>query len=86
MNDNSRWNRLDTPQTGRRVFRWTLVACAGLLLLGPVFHIHGHYAWESWFGFYAVYGFACFFFLVMAAKGFRRVVKRDEEYYERDPE
>jgi hypothetical protein len=86
MDEKSRWNKLDTPETGRRIFRWTLVICAGLLLLELVIPIHGHYRFEAWFGFFAVYGFACFFFLVMAAKGFRRVVKRDEDYYERDSE
>jgi hypothetical protein len=33
--------------------------------------------------FYALYGFAALVGVVMAAKGLRLLIKRDEEYYDR---
>ena len=39
---------------------------------------------EGWFAFYGWYGFISCFFLVIAARGLRKLVMRDEDYYDRD--
>ena len=39
---------------------------------------------ELYFGFYGIYGFVCCVFLVLAAKELRKLLMRDEDYYESD--
>jgi hypothetical protein len=38
--------------------------------------------WEGFFGFYALYGFVACVLLVLLAKEMRKLVMRDEDYYE----
>ncbi len=62
---------------------YTLYAlCAALLLVDVFHHKHGHFEFEEWFGFYALYGFAAYMFIVNSAKLLRKLVKRDEDYYD----
>ena len=58
------------------------VLCAALLLVDVFYHKHGHFAFEQWFGFYAFYGFLAYMFIVNSAKLLRKLVKRDENYYD----
>jgi hypothetical protein len=44
---------------------------------------HVERSWEGFPGFYAIYGFAGCVFLVLVAKQMRKVVMRDEDYYDR---
>lgn len=82
MNDDDRrW--LDDPRNVTRVVYGLAVLC-GLAFLADFFYTkHPHFAFEGWFGFYAVYGFAGSVGLVLSAKWLRRVLRRDEDYYER---
>lgn len=73
----------DNPRNLRRV----MVGLIGLLILllavEPFVHKHAYFAWEEWFGFYAVYGFVAGVLLVLIAKHILRpAVKRDEDYYD----
>ena len=52
-----------------------------LLLLDLVIHRHDLFSWEGWFGFHAVFGFAAFWFAVIAGKHLRKILMRDEDYY-----
>jgi len=56
-----------------------------LLLVGTdlLYHKHVHFGWEGWFGFYGFYGFLVFVFIVLAGKRLRKIVMRDEDYYDR---
>ena len=54
-----------------------------LLLIDPFVHKHGKFAIEHWWGFYGIYGFVGCVFLVLAAKELRKMVMRDEGYYDR---
>ena len=56
--------------------------CAALLLVDVFHHKHGHFNFEEWFGFYAFYGFAAYMVIVNSAKLLRKLVKRDEDYYD----
>lgn len=64
--------------------------CALLFLVGMGYQFFtdawdkAHYGFESWPGFYGLYGFVVFVFIVYAGKWLRLVVKRDEDYYEPD--
>lgn len=80
MNDDRRW--LDDPRNVTRIVYGLAVLC-GLALVADLFYRkHPHFAFERWIGFYAVYGFIGSVALVLAAKQLRRVLMRDEDYYE----
>ena len=42
-----------------------------------------HFDIEGWFGFYGLYGFVGCTLLVLAAKVLRKIVMREEDYYDR---
>lgn len=79
--ERKRW--LDEPRNVDKIFYTLCTVCALLGLADLFYEKHVHYSWESWFGFYGVYGFVCCVALVLSAKEMRKVVKRDEDYYER---
>ncbi|MBT5414539.1 MAG: hypothetical protein HOK81_08075 [Rhodospirillaceae bacterium] len=64
---------------------WVFYAICGLLfLIDFVYHRHALTGWEGFYGFYPVYGFVACVLLVLIAKQMRKVLMRDEDYYERD--
>ncbi len=74
----------------RNVRRLLWVFGAGcVVLLGLDLFIHRHLtfhggegAWEGWLGFYPIYGFVACVVLVLVATQMRKVVMRDEDYYD----
>ena len=56
-----------------------------VLLVGAEFfvHKHGHFAFEEFPLFYALFGFAVFTIAVYAGKLLRALFGRDEDYYDR---
>ena len=56
--------------------------CSAVLLVDVFHHKHGHFAFEEWFGFYALYGFVSYMVIVLSAKQLRKLLKRDEDYYD----
>jgi len=79
-NDKVYW--LDQPRNVDRLV-YALALICGLLMLADFFyHKHIHFAFEGWFGFFAWFGFVGCVALVLLAKEMRRVVKRDEDYYD----
>jgi hypothetical protein len=80
VNDDRRW--LDDPRNVTRVV-YGLVALCVLAVVADLFYAkHPHFAFEGWFAFYPLYGFVGSVGLVLAAKGLRRWLRRDEDYYE----
>ncbi len=75
----------DDPRNVRRVIRGLVAACILLLGLDFVVHRHVDHPWEEAFGFYALYGFVACVLLVLLAKEMRKLLMRDEDYYERPP-
>lgn len=60
-----------------------LMTVASLAVVADGFYEkHGHYAFERIFGFQAAYGFVSCVVLVLAATQMRKLVMRDEHYYE----
>ena len=51
-------------------------------LAGVVYHKHGHYRAESWLGFYAIFGFLAYSFIVLGGWLWRKLVMRGEDYYD----
>ena len=75
---------LDSPRSVSRLIRVLIVACLAVVAADLFYDKHGYFAYESWFGFQALFGFASFCFLVLAGKQLRKVLMRDETYYDRD--
>ena len=73
----------DNPRNTRLVVRALLVICALLVGLDLVVHRHISHPWEEFFSFYAFYGFIACVLLVLLAKEMRKLVMRDEDYYDR---
>ena len=85
MNDDrDRW--LDRPRNITRLVYGLYALCAALLLADLFYEKHSHFAFEHWFGFFAFFGFGAYVFIVLSAKGLRRLIKRPEDYYERSGE
>jgi len=84
MNDETpRW--LDDPKHVTLIVRGVYTVCALLAVAGffLIDTLHMHFAWEKWPAFYGVYGFVGCVFLVLVAKLMRKVIMRDEDYYDR---
>jgi hypothetical protein len=80
-NDNrKRW--LDDPANVTRVFLGLCVFCSCLLLAELAVHRHPHFGWEGWPFFYAWFGFAAFWCIVIAGKHLRKLLWRPEDYYD----
>ena len=76
----------DDPANVRWLIRCVVAACAVVALLDLVVRRHspfehGELAIEGTLFFYAWFGFVSCVALVIAAKGLRRLVMRDERYY-----
>jgi len=72
----------DEPANVNKII-WTLVvACVASVLADFFYSKHGHYGFQEIVGFDAVYGFVSCVLLVLAAKQLRKILMRDEDYYD----
>ena len=82
-NDDGRRYWLDDMRNVHKLF-WVLVATCGLLFLADFFYEkHVIFAFENWIGFFGLFGFFMSFALVLVARELRKVLMRDEDYYDR---
>ncbi len=83
MNDNERTYWLDDRRNVNKVIYALCAVCAVVLaadLFGYKHHLH--FGFEYWLGFYGLFGFVACVGLVLAAKVLRKIVMRDEDYYD----
>lgn len=73
---------LDDPRNVRKIYHGLIAICALLLLSDAFYHKHVELAAEAWFGFYGIFGFVACVGLVLAAKELRKILMRDEHYYD----
>lgn len=73
---------LDQPGNVKKLVYAVFAVCAMLFLADAVYHKHAHFEAENWFGFYAIFGFAAFIGVVMAGKALRKLIMRNEDYYD----
>lgn len=78
-----RW--LDEPRNVTRIVYGLAVLCVLALVADFLYTKQPHFSIEGWPGFYALYGFTGSVLLVLTAKGLRRFLRRDENYYEHQP-
>ena len=74
----------DNPRNVSLVARGFYIACILLILLEFILHRHATREWESFTGFYALFGFIACVTIVLAAKKLRKIMKRKEDYYDVD--
>jgi hypothetical protein len=80
--DQEKRHLFDNPANVRRLLRGFYVVCVVLLGIDLVYHRHAVHPWESLFGFHALFGFVACVVLVLIAKEMRKLLMRDEDYYE----
>ena len=64
------------------IFRTLLCLCIALVILEIIVHRLMIFAWEGWPGVYALWGFVSLFAIVILGKQLRRLIRRDEHYYD----
>lgn len=74
---------LDQPENVNRLIKLLIAACVIVVLADFGYHKHGHFGFQEWFAFDAVFGFVAYVGLVNAAKGLRKLIMRSEDYYDR---
>ena len=74
----------ENPSIQQKI-RYAIYTICGLLALTDlVVHRHTYLPVEEMPAFYAFYGFAALVAVVLLAKALRKLVGRDEDYYEKD--
>lgn len=74
---------LDHPRNVKKIIYALYVVCALLLLADATYHKHTHFDVEGRWGFFGLFGLVACVVLVLAAKGLRVLLKREEDYYDR---
>lgn len=73
----------DKPENIRIMLNVFYVLCALLVLVDFFVHRHIYHSWENIPAFYAIYGFVGCVVLVLIAKLMRKVVMKEEDYYDK---
>jgi hypothetical protein len=81
--DDTRTYWLDEPRNVTKIYYGLWVACVLLIGIDLFLHRHEDFEFATLFGFHGLYGFGACVALVLAAKQLRRVLMRDENYYDR---
>ena len=74
----------DDKKNVKRVLKALVLACVLMAGADLVYHRHVVHPFEGLWGFYAIYGFVACVILVLLAKEMRKLLMRDEDYYDRD--
>ncbi|MBF0113024.1 MAG: hypothetical protein HQK74_09865 [Desulfamplus sp.] len=75
-------NLFDNPKNVKRLLTVFFTSLLILFMIDFFIHKHGHFEWENWPGFYAVFGFVACVIVIFTAKLLRVFSKRDERYYD----
>lgn len=83
ISDDSQTHMFDNPKNVKRALVVFFSSVVLLFVLDFFVHKHGHFPWENWPVFYAVFGFvACVLLVLVSRFILRPLVKRKENYYE----
>lgn len=74
---------LDDMRNVYKLFWALVILCALLFLADAFYHKHVIFEFENWFGFFGLFGFCVSFALVLTARELRKILMRDEDYYDR---
>ncbi len=73
----------DNPKNVKRFLYVFYASLVVLLVIDLFIPKHPHFPWEGAPGFFAAYGFVSCVALIFIAKLLRRIVRRDEDYYDK---
>jgi len=79
---NNKQYLFDNPKNVKLLIRILFASCFVLFALDLIIHRHIYHPWESFVGFYAIYGFLSCVILVLIAREMRKLVMRNEDYYD----
>ncbi|MDH5672496.1 MAG: hypothetical protein OEZ06_10130 [Myxococcales bacterium] len=65
-----------------RIFYALVGVCAAVVLADFAYEKHGHFDFENIPGAHAIFGFVAYVGLVLTATQLRKLLKRDEDYYD----
>ena len=74
----------DNPRNVSLVIRGLYLVCIVLVLLDFIVHRHISIEWESFPGFYALFGFIACVAIVLISILLRKTLRRREDYYDVD--
>ena len=74
---------LDDMANVQKIFWALIVVCILLFLSDAFYEKHVIFPFENWFGFFGLFGFLVSFALVLTARELRKILMRDEDYYDR---
>ena len=74
----------DSKKNVKRVLKALVLASVLTAGADIVYHRHVVHPFEALWGFYAIYGFVACVVLVLLAKEMRKILMRDEDYYDHD--
>ena len=78
--EDPRW--LDKPGSVGLLIKILIAACVCSVVADFFYHKHGEFHFQEYPGFDAAFGFLSYVGLVNAAKLWRKLVMREEDYYE----
>lgn len=76
----------ERPGSFRKLMVALALCCAVLIGIDFVYHKHGHFDFEAFPLFFALYGFGAFVVVVFVGAMLRFVISRSEDYYEASDE
>lgn len=84
---NEKKHLFDNPRNVRWLRQLLYVLCVVVVFVDLVYQRKltfkdGVFAAEGWFGFYAIYGLVTVILVVVLALGMRKLLKREEDYYD----
>jgi hypothetical protein len=82
-NDSEKTYWLDRPGNVTIVYRGIWTVCVLLAVAELFYEHHPVFDFENFPVFYGLFGFIVCFGLVLGAKELRKILKRDEDYYDR---
>ena len=73
----------DKPENVSKILKVFYGICIALVVVDFIVHRHVYHDWENIPAFYAIYGFVGCVVLVLIAKEMRKVLMREEDYYDK---
>ncbi len=72
----------DDPKNIQRLLTGFYILCGALVIADFIIHRHTSLDWEKIPAFYALYGFMAYVLLVVLSNFLRKLVMREENYYD----
>lgn len=70
------------PESIRKLWWWGGAVLALTVLAQLVWPLHGHFGFDEWFAFFALYGFGACIAMILGANLLGRLIKREDTYYD----